>query len=368
MRFLKKVYCIGISVSVALCLVSCSRNETPEQKVIRPVVTIQLQEPTSGRKISFSGTAKAALETVLSFRVSGEIRELPAKPGNKVQKGDVIAKLDTTDYELQANQSKAQLNQTEAQFKQAKAEYERSRSLYEAGNLSKSDLDGAQASFESAKAQKDANQKSLMLSRQQLKYCTLKAPVDGYISSVPVEVYTTIQAGQTIATVDSGKEMKIKTGIPEAIIGQITKGKPAVVSFESVPGTFFDATICEVGITSSESGTYSVELLLKKMDNRIKSGMVGEATFLLERSQINCFVVPAVAIASEANGTRFVWIYQPSSSTVKKRTVEVGSLTTKGLEVIKGISPGDIIVIRGVHRLNESQKVRLQETGKGAAS
>jgi multidrug efflux pump subunit AcrA (membrane-fusion protein) len=88
--------------------------------------------------------------------------------------------------------------------------------------------------------------------------------------------------------------------------------------------------------------------------------MVGLATFFFEASEGDERVlVPAPAVVGGIDKKNFVWVYDPDSQTVKKCSVQVGNLTSYGLQIKEGLDPGDIVVTRGVHCLEEGIQVRL---------
>ncbi|NCC53096.1 MAG: efflux RND transporter periplasmic adaptor subunit [Spartobacteria bacterium] len=310
----------------------------------------------------FSGTAKAAVETLLSFRVSGEIRERPVTKGMALKAGDLIARLDPTDYELQVKQNEAALAQSEASLEQANADYERVRQLYESQNASKSELDSAQAAYKLARASHDGSLKGLELAIQQLEYCTLKAPVDGAVASVSAEAHQTVSAGQTIATMTSGDTIEMELGIPETLIGYVSVGQECTVSFDALPGQTIKARVSEVGIQANTSSTYPVTLSLIDAPAAIRFGMVGEATFQFKpMTGRDAIIIPRVAVVPTADGGHYIWIYDPNTSAVKKRMIEIGEVTTEGLMVYDGLNPGEVVVVRGVHQLSDGMKVKLLE-------
>ncbi len=352
-----------MGVGVAWAGMSCQKAEdvkTPE--VVRPVVTAVAQAPGSVRVRLFSGSVRAAVLTPLGFRVSGTIRELTAERGMTVAADQVIARLDPKDYELQVKQSEAQLAQSQAQVEQAQSNFERSRQLYEARNIGKGELDNQEASYKSAVAARDALQKALEMARQQLGYCQLQAPTAGTISEVPVEIHQTVSAGQTVAVMSSDDNLELVIGVPEALIGQVRVGTAAEINFDTLPGTAFAATISEVGIDITSAGTYPVKLRLTERDPRIRIGMVGEARLDFAPAAdgpVVLALIPAEAVFPSPDGKRHVWIYLAAAGKVKDREVQLGAMTSEGLEVISGLAPGDVVVTRGVNRLADGQKVRL---------
>jgi len=349
----------GIICLASVGMNSCSRQQAEEKEIIRPVFTMEVSEP-SVRQRTFSGTAKSSIATPLAFRVGGKILEIPAKAGLRVKAGDLIARLNSRDYDLQVQQSRAQLAQAAAQLKQSKAEYERVRRQYEANIVSKSALDSQQAAYMSALAGRNASQKGLEMTLQQLAYCTLSAPLAGVIASVPVEVHQTVAAGQTVVTLTAGDKMEIQLGLPEALIGSVSVGVPAGVTFDAVPGARLAGRVSEVGVETDASGTYPIKVRLLEKDARVRPGMVGEATFSFQRAGGGgLIVIPAAVVVPVPSGERYVWVYQPDSRTVAKRMVKIGALISAGLQITAGLKPGEIIVTRGVHQLTDGMKVRL---------
>ncbi|MEM7394601.1 MAG: efflux RND transporter periplasmic adaptor subunit [Verrucomicrobiota bacterium] len=337
---------------------SCDKPPEPPPP-IRPIVTTVVEAPGAQRERRFSGTARPAVETRLSFRVGGEILKLDVKKGITVKPGDLIAELDATDFKLQVKKDEARVAQSQSQLTQATGEYERNRSLYEKQKVSKSDLDRSRAAYESAQAQFEADRQGLEQARLQVDYCTLKAPVEGAIATVSVEAHQSIRSGDTIATLSSGQQMEFEFGAPEALINQIHVGDEASIFFEVQPDVAAPARVSEVGIDVSESTTYPVTLQLTSPQSDIRPGMIGEALFNFDTaSDHGLMTVPTPAVVGRS-GQTYVWIYQPESSTVTRRIIEVGSLTSRGLEILAGLKPGDRIAIRGAHRLEEGMKVRL---------
>ncbi len=359
-------FMLGKMVFLALIVLasSCRKQETEEEKIVRPVITIMAPVRGAERVRTFSGAAKAALETLLSFRVDGEIIELNVKQGMPIEAGNVIARLDQTDYELKVKQCEAEKAQSAANLKQTKTDYERTRQLYEAASVSKSELDSALNMWKSGMAQMDAVEKLLDMARQQVLYCTLKAPLDGAISLVPVETHQTVSSGQTIAKMTSGKEMEMELGLPAALINLLHIGDEATISFIDLGTKTYKATVSEVGISADDSSTYPVTLKLLDHDDNVRVGMVGSATFSFKTlDDVQAIIIPLQAVASTPTGERFIWIFKPGQQegygSVTKRIVKIGSLTSNGIQILEGLEPGEIVVIRGVHHLTESMQVRL---------
>lgn len=347
-----------------VCLLGCGEGERTTEEVVRPVRTLVVYGAGSTRQRTFSGTARAGVESQLSFKVAGLVEQVPVDVGQAVRAGALIARLEPTDYELQVQDTEALLAQARSQARNAQANYERIEALYENNNASRSDLDAALASKESAEAQVVSVEKRLELSQLQLSYTRLTAPFDGSIAAVSVEVNENVQAGQPVAMLTGGEVPEVEVTIPENLISAIREGDSVLVRFDAVPGTDFVARITEVGVTSTGfATTFPVKVRLLRADGRVRPGMAAEVEFTMStRRARGAILVPPVAVSEDHQG-RFVYVVVDSAgvgTVVRRREVTVGELTGEGLEIRDGLLDGDRVVIAGVSRLTQGQRVKLQ--------
>jgi RND family efflux transporter MFP subunit len=347
---------------------SCRSHEEPPAPPLRPVRYIEVVS-TAGRRVrSFSGVARANVESNLSFRVSGNIRRLPIEVGDRVGQGQIIAELDPTDFELQVQEAEAALLQAQAQARRAEADYERVRGLYENRNAARSDLDAARAAAESARAQIDASVQRLEQARSQLSYTRLRAPLGGSIAAVDIEVNENVQSGQRVAMLTSGSRPEVQVAVPETLIGELQVGSDVDVSFDALGERDYPATITKVGVAATGVATtfpVTVQLLEATLD--VRSGMAAHVAFTFgggdDRER---FLLPAHAVAEDREG-RFVFVVEPTEpgrGKVHRRTVTVGLITGEGLEVLGGLAAGELVVTAGVSQIHDGLEVKLEEDGQ----
>ncbi|MDX1386637.1 MAG: efflux RND transporter periplasmic adaptor subunit [bacterium] len=340
-------------------IATCKKEK--EQQELRPVFTMTVGGPASGTTRSFSGVSEAQKDIILSFRVGGQIINFPIRVGQQVKIGELLAQLDPKDAELTVSQKKAALVDTEAKLQEAKSDYERIRRLYESGSASASELDSALAKYRSARAFVDAARQDLGLAEQQLSYTTLKSEVNGEITSKVGEVFETVSPGQEVARMVTGDEMRILIGVPEGLVNYLSYQTEATAKFDAFPDKTFKAHIIEIGRSPTEETTYPVKLVLDDPDPGVRPGMVGEVTFHFKAGEgEGRILLPPQVVVGEGS-ERYVWVYDPKTHEVHKRDVEVGMLDAKGLVIRSGINTGEIVVTRGVHRLEEGEKVERKE-------
>ncbi|MEM9291755.1 MAG: efflux RND transporter periplasmic adaptor subunit [Acidobacteriota bacterium] len=350
-------------------------SDAPEQveEVLRPVRYQTLEATDAVRQRQLAGIAKAGLESELSFRVNGRLERLDATVGKQVKRGQEIARVDGTDYRIGLKESEASLAQAQAARRQAEADYERVRGLYENENAAKSDLDAARAQSESAAAQVEAAQQRVASAQRQLSFTRLRAPVDGAIAAVMVEVNENLQAGQPVAVLTSGSQPEVEVAVPEALIAQVQEGDTVSVRFDALPDAELSAVITEVGVAlTGDAAAYPVTVRLEGEDSRIRSGMAATVIFELVDEQVaqgaaadvQRLLVQGVAVGEDLNGN-FVFVLEDSGTegiaVARRRGVEVGVLTPDGVEIRSGLEAGDKIATAGVRRIKDGQSVRLLE-------
>lgn len=344
--------------------VGCRAPEEAPEPVVRPVRWLEVQPAPATRSRSFTGTARAGLESQLSFRIGGTVEHVGVVVGDDVRRGEEIARLDDTDARLRIKQAEASLDQARAARRKAEADYDRVRGLYENSNASKSDLDAARAQAESARSRVEAAEQALALARRELGYSRLLVPVDGAIASVTVEENENVQPGQTIALLTSGERPEVEIGMPEQVISQVREGESAEVAFDALPGTVFPATVTEVGVATTRASTYPVKVRLDVEDGSIRSGMAATVSFrFAEGDGETRWVLPPVAVGEDRDG-RFVFRLESGDDdlwTARRHPVVVGDLTADGLEIVEGIETGDRVATAGLRRLLDGQAVRLLE-------
>ncbi len=349
--------------TVALVVAACDREPPPTEPVLRPVRYQEVVAAGGQRTRTFSGVARAGTESRLSFRIAGTVERINLTVGQEVAAGTVLAQLDAKDYRLQVREAEAGVAQAEAALRNAEAEYNRVGELYENENASKSQLDGARAQAESARALVEGARNRLALARSQLGYTTLRAPVAGSVAEVPVEVNENVQAGQMVALMNSGSRSDVEVGVPEVLISQIREGDAVEVIFDALPGERFAAVVTEVGVAATGAATtFPVTVRLERSESGLRSGMAAEVAFRFANGQTeDRIVVPAVAVGEDRQG-RFVFVVEDrgdGTAVVHRRAVEVGELTTAGLEVSSGLENGEIIATAGVRRLTDGLAVKL---------
>lgn len=346
-------------LAVVIAFFGCASEEI-EDRPVRPVIVWEIPDWMDTERVRYGGLTKSRHEVRLSFRVSGEVEELAVHSGQSLSKGDLVARLDPTDYELEVQRMQSELTRVRAKLTRAEADYQRTRALYESDNVSRSVLDRDRAMFESARGEAEAAEKALALSRQQLDYTVLRAPSDGTVSRVPVEQFQTVEAGTPVVTMTTGDRLRFESGVSEVVVDRLKQGMTAEVILDRFPERIFPARLVEVGVEPTRVATYPVTAELEEEESALRPGMAGELHLQLPLEGDSLLVVPAMAVAMTGSDQPFVWVVDLDTRKVHRQEVKTRSLRGDGLEIIEGLKPGQWVVVRGIRFMEEGLEVNVR--------
>lgn len=366
---------------LALLATSCGGKETTTvvEKIVRPVQYAQIQSGHSHGVSTFNGVAQAEKEANLSFKVGGNIRSLNVKVGDKVNRGQLLATIDASDYSIQADQAKASTKGAEANVKSAqtqmqiaKSTYERIERLYENGSVAVAEFDQAKSQYDAAKSQLEAARtqvtsanKQVQAASNQVNYTRLYAPYSGIITEQMMELNELAGAGSPIFKINSVGKPEVNVGIPENYISRIKKGLPAKINFSVIGDQSFDGKVSEISYATQGGTTYPAIVKLINPNNNIRPGMAATVSFDFghdhEAEDHNKVVAPMSAVGEDQNGN-FVFVLKPANGdeyTAVKTKVTVGGMDGSGFEVKAGLNAGDLIATAGLSSLLDGMTVKL---------
>jgi membrane fusion protein, multidrug efflux system len=356
------------ALAAAVMLSGCDKQTEAVEEQLRPVRYITIENPLALRTRTFTGSSKSAQQSRLSFKVAGTVVKMPVQVGDALKAGDLVARLDPSQYELQLQQSQAALMQSQANARNAESNYERVKGLYENNNASRNDLDSARASAESARAQTRSAQKSQELARLNLSYTQLRVDVDCSIASLAVEINENVNAGSQVAQVNCGQELEVIIEVPESLIADISQNMPVDIRFDAMANKTFKGRVSEVGVSTSEtSSTFPVSVRLDNGLNSselsLRSGLAAEVTFsFVIETGVDRYLVPLASVVNDVQGT-FVFIADPAEqqgeAVVRRNSVQLGELTDTGIEILSGLETGDRVITAGVSVVRDGQRVLL---------
>jgi len=350
-------------------LAACSRPQPPPPpEVSRPAKLFTVEGPDALLIRSFPGEVRASDVADLAFRVTGELIEFPANRGIEVKQGDLLARLDPSDYQ-------AALNQARAEYDLAVAQFNRSAELIDRQLISQADYDQGLSLMKVRKA-------DLTRARNNLDYTRLYAPFDGVVARRLAENFESVAPGQVVLILQTQRMIDVLVDVPESIIARVERTKanrdpqPVQVRFGSATDRTYTAHYKEHE-TDADSATltFKVTFSLPVPDDlNVLPGMsatvIADLSELFKEEAANTTLVPIEAVFSAEDQPleadyRQVWIVDPATMRTSRRDVKVGLLTGEKIAIMEGLIEGDLIIAAGVNEVEEGMLVRAMQRERG---
>lgn len=339
---------LSVCGTVALLLCGCSDadkdNTQPASSTVHNVfVTIPVQVD-GGATLSLPATIEEGRSISVGFKTAGQIEHIYVKEGDRITAGQPVAMLDTTDYALG-------IGALREKFNQLKAENERRTRLHASGNMSDNDYENAMSGMRQLELQ-------LKLEENKLGYCRLTAPASGIVTKVNFEASEMVDAGTPVIELMDNSRMEAIVDLP--VREYVNRENFAEFTGESAvkPGHEFALQMLSLTPRADNSQLYRLRLAVPA-DAGVTPGMTVTVKIKSTGSADSPLQVPLSAVF-ESEGNRYVWQLSPSDSTVTaRRVVTQGSGEGGVIEILSGISAGDVIVRAGVHHLIEGEKVNV---------
>lgn len=362
MNFLKYI----LPILILVCFSSCKKQEKKQEAKLRPV-KYEIAGTASGETVrNFSGVAKAADEVALSFRAGGIITQVSVKVGDRVKKGDLIARLDNVEAKLALEKSISALNSARSDLNTAKNELERVKTLYENNSVSLSDYQASKNAYQIAVSQYESAERNKSIQETQVGYGYIYAPQSGVIADTEGGVDESVSAGHQFAMLNAGDGMQIEVGIPENVINELSLGMEVDLSFSALEDETYKGAVVEVAqITDLNAATYPVKIDIMNPSGTIRPGMAANVTFRFggdEEESVEDLVVPVIAVGEDGDGN-FVFVIESEDGKVgyvRKRKVIIGEISSSGFRIESGLSEGEMIATAGLQTLLDGQKVKIQ--------
>ena len=360
-----KFFPAGIAfVGIAIGLLSGCGGEDRElpPPASRPVKLFTVGGGSKEAIRTFPGRVDATQRAELAFRVSGQLQELRIKEGDLVEEGQVLAKLDPTDYEIVVEDRQANYDNAERNFT-------RGKELIVDGNISRLDYDRMEANYRTASA-------ALTAAKQDLEYTVLTAPFQGRIARRNVENFEEVLARQTVIWLQNITELDIIFDLPESVVRSVRGGVKdegdvrsseaagtvrAYAQFEGRSQRRFTLRPKELATKADDqTQTFRTTFTMDApSDFNVLPGMTANVVIDLSEVVDKDAVkwIPARAVQADSGLKPRVWVLDAETMTVTSRSVEVGRMSGRSIQVLDGLDGGEEIVSVGGPYLAEGMLV-----------
>ena len=349
-------------LAVVMGLAACGTDIPKTVQTSYQTLTISKSDVTIPLK--YSATLKGTSDVTIKPQVSGQLMEVCITEGQQVKKGDVLFRIDSRNAELELESAEANLLAAQAQESSAKLEFESNTNLFSKGIVSKYVLDNAENTYKQAQASVAQYRAAANRARVNLSYCTITAPVDGVIGSIPVFAGDQVSAGTYLTMVSGNAKMYAEFSVSESVLEERANGEidDSLENFPDVTFLFKSGTeynkkgrITSItGTVDRTTGALTCKATFPNPNGVLYSGIKGTVVIPFDVQDV--IVVPQNAIVRLQNKSLAYKV--GADSCVYSAIVEtVGIGSDRDIVVMKGLEPGDVIVTEGANNLVEGQRV-----------
>ena len=329
-------------------LVACHRGDAPREDVVQPVKCV-VAKPLHVVTRDFAALSTADDAVNLAFKLSGRVVDVPIAKGMSVREGELLARLDSRDVELQLSAAMAAYNETLSRLKRAER-------LLSHDAISEQEVEALRNAVAQAKVAYEN-------AEQTLQECRITAPFSGVVEYVAVDTYQRVASGETILRLVKPESNTVSFTAPESLVPVLSLPTTHFrVLFDAYPDTCFDATIKSYARTSSDALGFPVSLRLLDVDRTryaISPGMTCIAMVSVAESDKSAVALPLTAIYAPMGGYDSVWVVSDDNRVERRRVTLCGLSGSSDVVVAEGVSAGERVVVAGVYKLTEGEQVRV---------
>jgi membrane fusion protein (multidrug efflux system) len=326
-----------ISLTASALLSGCGTGEaavSSEESILAATpVTVEVAHP-------FRADISSDADAPVVARATGEVVEILVEEGDRVTKGQVLARLDGERLRLEMLAAKANL-------KQASTEYERNIDLHERGLIAASTFDALQYDLEELEA-------TYELKKLAYDYSNIRAPISGVVSSRDIKLGQHLSNNDSAFRITDTAELIAHLQIPQSELSKFAAGNAASIEVASMPDEGFTATIARISPTiDTRNGTFRATALISNAEGNLAPGMFGHFTISYEQ-HTDALVIPAEALIDEDDENT---VYIVDDGEVIRRNVKIGIAADGNIEILDGLNENDVIVVVGHSGLRNGSKV-----------
>ncbi|HEV7406013.1 MAG TPA: efflux RND transporter periplasmic adaptor subunit [Chthoniobacteraceae bacterium] len=361
------VVAVVLGVAIAFAIHSRSAGEARLRRdvavsAILSVHVVHPKEETSSDEITLPGNALAFQDTSIYARTSGYLRSWKVDIGAHVKEGDVLAEIETPEVDQQLNQARANLKNAQANLQIAQITADRSENLFKTKTISSQERDLAKSDLAAKEALVDSNEANVKRLEHMQAFQKIYAPFDGVVTARNTDIGNLIQAGDSsggreLFHLADNRTLRVYFSVPEVYASSIQAGAQLPIVFDAFPGESFTGKLMrDTATIDPRSHTLTAEADVENPSGRLFPG--GYATVHLKLPPTPGAVrLPANTLLFRSEGTQVGVVRDGRIALV---TVSIGHDFGNIVEIVKGVTPADAVILDPPDSLAEGAAVRIE--------
>lgn len=354
---------LGLSV---LSLGACGRggeeeknaqNQQPPEIILGPADTaVVIQGPvTSGPALS--GTLVATDQATVRAQLGGTVLEAYAEPGERVERGEVLARLDTAALQDTLISARSAVTTARSQVALAQREEERQRALVEAGAVARRNVETAQQQTVAANAQLAQARAQLAQAQEQLGNTRVTSPFTGVVSEKPFSTGDVVQPGTALYTIVDPSSLELEASVPAEQIGMLQIGAPVTFTVNGVASREFEGRVTRIN-PSVDPATRQVRVYaeIPNTDGALVAGLFAEGRIATQMRE--GLTVPTEAIERSMQQPALLVV---RAGKVQRVAVQLGLRDEQAqrVEVRRGVQAGEVVLVGAAQEITPGTPVRV---------
>ena len=361
---MKRQIAAVLTLALGLTLAGCGKPaDGKDASGARPPVAVETATATPSEleeAVDVVGTLAARSEAEVKSEYSGTVAEVFVTQWVRVKAGTPLARLDTREPLAGLQAAKANALQAEAGAKRAARELDRTVKLKEAGLATQQQLDEARSADEAARAAAEAAKAQLAMAETRLAKAVLRAPIDGVVAVRNVNVGDYVEnmgSPKPMFRVVDNRVLELTANVPSARMAALKVGQPFAFTSDALPGRTFQGKVSFINPAADEaSRTVKVKAEVPNADETLKAGLFVKGRIVTGRRS-GVLVVPRSALVSWDTLTGKGSVFVVDGAVARRLEVQTGAAPGDGVEVVKGLGAGQVVVTRGGFNLRDGDRV-----------
>jgi membrane fusion protein, multidrug efflux system len=330
---------------------------SPSSRAAATIPTVDVLPARTGlvvERVEAVGTSRANESVTITAKQTGNVTGITFEEGQRVRTGQVLIELDSLERKADLDQSKADMDQSRAQRDEIRQRLDRAKQLKNSGNVTDARLDELESQLRAAESRLRSSEAKIRAVNSRLDDVRITAPFDGRVGMRQISMGALVQPGSVITTLDDIAKIKLEFSVPEVALSALKPGLGIVARSPAFPNRIFEGQVSVVD-TRIDPATRSVRVnaLFDNSDESLKPGLFLSVELQIARRE-QAVLVPEEALIGE--GTRhFVFVVRDEKA--ERREVKLGQRLQGEVEVVSGLTAGDLVIVRGVQKVRNNQQV-----------
>lgn len=321
-------------------------NTEPETTELLPVETKEMSQEFFSRYFEVNGVMEALMDAYISPEINGQIQKIKVDRGSRVQKGDLILRLNT-------DVTKKSMEEIETSLELAKRIFTKQEELWEQ-NI------GSELQYLEAKNAMESLEARLATLQKQLEMAHVSAPFSGIIDDIMVKEGELASPGIPLVHLVNLRGMRVSANVSEAYLSRVSKGDLVELRFPAYPELMLKAAVTRLGeVINPQTRTFTLEVELENEGEKLKPNMLTSVR-IQDYKNDNALVIPSNILRQDFNGTFLFRVAEVDGASIAQKVYVKRGITVQDQTMItEGLSAGDLVITKGFNLVSDGTQIRI---------